>query len=116
MRFFGKFFYKKNDKLTLTLEGRNARAGYLFILPFLIGFVFFMFAPLFDVLIIANKLKINLFWQIYYVFITGISLFIGCVVFKNAVAALYCLAIGRSTAYLLGILLSYHYAKCENPK
>jgi len=45
---FGNYFVKKNNKVCLTLEGKNARAGYLFILPFIIGFVSFMFFPIFE--------------------------------------------------------------------
>jgi ABC-type sugar transport system permease subunit len=37
---------KKHHKWELTLEGRNAVTGYLFILPFLIGFLAFMFFPI----------------------------------------------------------------------
>jgi len=44
----GKYLVKKNDKFCLTLEGKNARAGYLFILPFFIGFISFMFFPIFE--------------------------------------------------------------------
>jgi len=44
----GNYFVKKDDKLCLTLEGKNARAGYLFILPFFIGFISFMFFPIFE--------------------------------------------------------------------
>jgi ABC-type sugar transport system permease subunit len=42
------YFVKKNDKISLTLEGKNAVTGYLFILPFLIGFVAFMFFPILE--------------------------------------------------------------------
>jgi ABC-type sugar transport system permease subunit len=42
------YFIKKNDKLSLTLEGKNAVAGYLFILPFVIGFLAFMFLPILE--------------------------------------------------------------------
>jgi ABC-type sugar transport system permease subunit len=42
------YFRKKNDKLSLTLEGKNAAAGYLFLLPFLIGFLAFMFFPILE--------------------------------------------------------------------
>ncbi|MDR0442511.1 MAG: sugar ABC transporter permease [Treponema sp.] len=42
------YFIKKQGKLTLTLEGRNAVAGYLFILPFVIGFIAFMLFPLLE--------------------------------------------------------------------
>ena len=43
-----KYFTRKNEKLSLTLEGKNARAGYLFSLPFIIGFILFMFLPLLE--------------------------------------------------------------------
>jgi len=42
------YLIKKNDKLSLTLEGKNAVAGYLFILPFLIGLLAFMFLPIME--------------------------------------------------------------------
>jgi len=42
------YFIKKNDKLSLTLDGKNAITGYLFLLPFLIGFIAFMFFPILE--------------------------------------------------------------------
>jgi len=42
------YFVKKNKKLSLTLEGKNAVTGYLFLLPFLIGFLAFMFFPILE--------------------------------------------------------------------
>jgi len=42
------YIIKKNDKLSLTLEGKNALAGYLFILPFIIGILAFMFLPILE--------------------------------------------------------------------
>ena len=54
------YFVKKNNKLSLTLEGKNARAGYLFILPFLIGFVAFMFFPIVESLrMVFSKVSID---------------------------------------------------------
>jgi ABC-type sugar transport system permease subunit len=40
------YFIKKNNKYSLTLEGKNAVTGYLFILPFVIGILAFMFLPI----------------------------------------------------------------------
>jgi len=48
LKYIPKYFHEKKDKVCLTLEGKNARAGYLFILPFLIGFILFMFIPIFE--------------------------------------------------------------------
>jgi ABC-type sugar transport system permease subunit len=55
------YFVRKNDKLSLTLEGRNAVAGYLFILPFLIGFAAFMFFPILESLrMVFSNVNIDL--------------------------------------------------------
>ena len=42
------YIIKKYNKYSLTLEGRNAISGYLFLLPFLIGFLAFMFLPILE--------------------------------------------------------------------
>ena len=42
------YIKKKNDRISLTLEGRNAVCGYLFILPFIIGFLAFLFFPILE--------------------------------------------------------------------
>jgi len=42
------YFIKKNDKVSLTLEGKNAIVGYLFILPFILGLLIFMFLPILE--------------------------------------------------------------------
>jgi len=42
------YFVKKENKLSLTIEGRNAVAGYLFISLFLVGFLSFMFFPILE--------------------------------------------------------------------
>jgi len=42
------YLIKKNNKISLTLEGKNAIVGYLFIIPFLIGIFAFMFLPILE--------------------------------------------------------------------
>jgi ABC-type sugar transport system permease subunit len=42
------YFIKRDGKTSLTLEGKNAITGYLFLLPFLIGFLAFMFFPILE--------------------------------------------------------------------
>jgi len=55
------YFIKKNDKLSLTLEGKNALTGYLFILPFIIGLLAFMFLPLLESLrMVFSEVNIDL--------------------------------------------------------
>jgi len=55
------YFVKKNDKFSLTLEGKNAVAGYLFILPFIIGLLAFMFLPILESLrMVFSEVNIDL--------------------------------------------------------
>jgi ABC-type sugar transport system permease subunit len=55
------YLIKKNDKLSLTLEGKNAVAGYLFILPFLVGLLAFMFLPILESLrMVFSEVNIDL--------------------------------------------------------
>jgi len=62
------YFIKRDDKFSLTLEGKNAVTGYLFLLPFIIGFLAFMFFPILeslhmvfsDVRIDTNNHKFNM--------------------------------------------------------
>jgi len=54
------YFLRKDNKLSLTLEGKNAVTGYLFLLPFLIGFLAFMFLPILESLrMVFSSVKID---------------------------------------------------------
>nr|AGS52439.1 binding-protein-dependent transport systems inner membrane component [uncultured bacterium contig00100] len=56
------YFRKKGDKLSLTLEGKSAVAGCLFILPFVIGFLAFMFFPILESLrMVFSDVDIDMF-------------------------------------------------------
>jgi O-antigen/teichoic acid export membrane protein len=63
------------------------------------------------ILIITEKLNVILNWQIYYVGITIASLLAGGLVFHDIKITLACFSLGRSTAYLAFIVLSYRYSK-----
>jgi ABC-type sugar transport system permease subunit len=55
------YFVKKQNKLSLTIEGRSALTGYLFLLPFLIGFLAFMFYPILEsLLMVFNRVRIDI--------------------------------------------------------
>jgi len=55
------YLFKKNNKLSLTLEGKNAVTGYLFILPFIIGILAFMFLPILESLrMVFSEVRIDL--------------------------------------------------------
>jgi len=60
IKYLPKYFTKRSDRLDLTLEGKNACTGYLFVLPFIIGFVSFMLLPLFESFrMVFNKVTID---------------------------------------------------------
>jgi ABC-type sugar transport system permease subunit len=54
------YFIKRHDKYSLTLEGKSAVTGYLFLLPFIIGFLSFMLFPIFEsITMIFSSVKID---------------------------------------------------------
>jgi len=54
------YFMKRHDKYSLTLEGKNAITGYLFLLPFIIGFFAFMLFPIIESLtMVFSTVKID---------------------------------------------------------
>ena len=54
------YLTKKNNKFSLTLDGKNAVTGYLFLLPFIIGFLAFMFFPILESLrMVFSTVKID---------------------------------------------------------
>lgn len=63
------------------------------------------------VMIIAEKLKADFFFQVYYTSISFISLFIGFYFFNNMNMSLICYSIGLGSAYLLKIYLSFIFTK-----
>ncbi len=71
----------------------------------------FISMSLSGVLIIANKLKQSFYWQIYYTIITLVSLIIGILFFKSIETTLLCLVVGRCSAYIIYIYLSYNASK-----
>lgn len=67
------------------------------------------------VLIISEKLKSILIWQIYYVFITVASLLLSSIIWNDIKVSLIFFSVGRSTAYIYYIYLSYKYSKGKSP-
>jgi O-antigen/teichoic acid export membrane protein len=71
----------------------------------------FVSTSLNGVFIIANKIKIVLYWQILFIIISSASLFLGSFIFHEIKICLICYSIGRCIAYLLDIFLSFKYSK-----
>lgn len=63
------------------------------------------------VLIIAQKIKVSLYWQIYTVLTSVISFLIGQLVFGTIEMVLFCFMIARTSSYILYIFISFYYAK-----
>ena len=124
-------FYLKNLK-TLSIVAVLGSVTLIFCLPFIFSifvgnqwdtaayyaqiltiptFLSFISAPLFDVIIIANKLKYNFLWHLFYVLIACVGLWIGAFFYHDVVIAILFLAIGTSLAHLLSIFLSFHFSK-----
>ena len=117
--------------LRMTLLGFFGTVSLLFVLPQLFDLVlgtqwkisgqysqillpmitlYFISMSLSGVFIVVRKMKISMYWQIYFTLITIISLILGFCIFKTLIATLLCFAIGRGSAYLLHIILSIKYA------
>lgn len=71
----------------------------------------FISMALSGVFIVVRKMKISMYWQMYYTAITIISLLIGFFIFKTMYMTILCFAVGRGSAFILYIILSYIYSK-----
>lgn len=74
-------------------------------------FLNFVSMSLGGVLVIANRIKVSLYWQIYNVATTVISLLFGALYFEDIISTLVLLVIAKSSSYLIYIMLSYNYSK-----
>jgi O-antigen/teichoic acid export membrane protein len=71
----------------------------------------FVCISLSGVFFITEKMKMFTYLELYYLVITIVSLLFGSIIFHGIKSALISFAIGRSSAYLLFILISYNYSK-----
>ena len=68
------YFIKRENKLSLTLEGKNAITGYLFLLPFIIGFIAFMLFPILESLrMVFSNVKIDAMKHVFDMEYTGLE-------------------------------------------
>ena len=70
----------------------------------------FVAMSLSGVLTITEKLKYNLYWQIYFVSISVISILLGSLYFTSFYDTIFIFSLGRSTAYLFLLFLSYKFS------
>lgn len=62
------------------------------------------------VLVVTEKLKQNLYWQIYYVVISVLCLYIGHLIWNSLINTLILFSIGRISAYIILIIMCYRYS------
>lgn len=74
----------------------------------------FISMSLSGVLIITGKMKVSMYWQMFYLVTTFLGLIIGFIVFDSVEAALIGLTIARSFSYVVYIHLSFKYSKGDN--
>lgn len=70
----------------------------------------FISMPTSWIFVIAEKQKLDLLWQILFLFFTAISLFIGYLL-NDIYFALWSFCFGRCITYLIQIAMTYHLAK-----
>ena len=73
--------------------------------------ILFVFQVVSAVFIIANKLKVSFYWQIFSISLTLISLLIGGGIFKDMKMLLICYTAARIIANSIRFYLTYQYAK-----
>jgi len=74
-------------------------------------FLNFVSMSLGGVLIISNQIKVSLYWQVFNVATTVISLLIGSIYFNDIFYTLIFFTIAKSISYIIYILLSYSFSK-----
>lgn len=67
------------------------------------------------VLIISNKIKVSLYWQLYTIVTSSIAFLIGIYLYDDIEITIFLFMIARTISYILYGVLSYYYAK-ENRK
>ena len=59
--------------------------------------------------IVANKLRQLFYWQLYFVTTTIAAILVGGLVYKSMIVTIALFSILRASAYLLSIIMTYHY-------
>ena len=60
--------------------------------------------------IIAEKMKESMYWQIAYVLLSLLSLWLSAIIWNDMVATIWCFTIARSVLYLINFRLTYLYS------
>ena len=89
--------------------------GYLSFAQKLLGmpmyFLQFLASPLGKMSVVSNKPKIDLYWQLFLIFIVIFSILIGYYIFNNSFTTVFLFSLAYSLSYLLNLLITYKLAK-----
>ena len=62
------------------------------------------------IFVIANKIKISLYWQIFNITITVLALFIGSALYNSMIATIILFSLAKSISYIIYMIISYKYS------
>lgn len=74
-------------------------------------FLQFLASPLGNMSVVSNKPKIDLYWQLFLIFIVIFSILIGYYIFNNSFTTVFLFSLAYSLSYLLNLLITYKLAK-----
>ena len=79
---------------------------------FLIPLFYFNFVSmsLGGIFVIANKIKISLYWQIFNITITIFALIVGSVIYNSMSITLILFSVAKTISYIIYMLLSYKFS------
>ncbi len=74
-------------------------------------FLQFLASPLGNVSVVSNKPKIDLYWQLFLIFIVIFSILISYYIFNNSFTTVFLFSLAYSLSYLLNLLIIYKLTK-----
>jgi O-antigen/teichoic acid export membrane protein len=74
-------------------------------------FLQFITTPLSNMYLVAEKQKLDLYWQIYLLFTVVLSILVGYYIFNDSYITIILFSLSYSVAYIINICFSYNFAK-----
>jgi O-antigen/teichoic acid export membrane protein len=107
---FGTIYYFSGWIFSVVLGSNWAIVGQY--TKILIPMFFFNFISMSmgGILIIAERLRVSLVWQITNLVMTLIALIIGSLVLESVLATLWAITIAKSASYIMHMVLSYYFS------
>jgi O-antigen/teichoic acid export membrane protein len=111
--FFGLLYFILPYSFTVFIGNQWVKAGIYsqLLLPMFVSN--FISMSLGGVLIIAKKIIISLYWQLYTILVSVIAFLVGIFAFGTIEQTLFCFMVARTSSYILYMSLSYYYAESK---